>query len=145
MVQEFGWNLFRTAAQAQLALEKAESCCLKTNTEVTNIRDVRNRNLDYNWEICTKDSVYNVKYLVNSCGFRTGFIDALLNQHSAHSIEGAYIAKQPIDNSRTHFSWRTLSWHVKSLAKIISDHGMTNIVFVRKWSDTLKNKEVGGI
>ena len=100
LVQEFGWNLFRTAAQAQLALEKAESCCLKTNTEVTNIRDVRNRNLDYNWEICTEGNVYNVKYLVNSCGFNTGYIDALLNLHSEHSIEykAAYVAKwQPID------------------------------------------------
>ena len=100
LVQEFGWNLFRTAAQAQLAFEKTESCCIKTNTEVTNIRDVRNLNLDYNWEICTNGSVYNVKYLVNSCGFRTGFIDTLLNLHSEHSIEykAAYVAKwQPID------------------------------------------------
>ncbi|NLU39807.1 MAG: FAD-dependent oxidoreductase [Bacteroidales bacterium] len=100
LVQEFGWNLFRTAAQAQLALEKTESCCIKTDTEVTNIIDVRNRNLDYNWAICTKGSVYNVKYLVNSCGFRTGFIDALLNQHAEHSIEykAAYIAKwQPVE------------------------------------------------
>lgn len=99
LVQEFGWNLFRTAAQAQLALEKTDICSVKTNTEVTNIRDVSNLNLDYNWEICTKDSVYKVKYLVNSCGYKTGHIDTFLNLHAERLIEykSAYIAKwQPI-------------------------------------------------
>lgn len=100
LVQEFGWNLFRTAAQAQLALEETEACSVKTSTEVTSINDVRNQNLDYNWEICTKDSVYKVQYLVNSCGFKTGHIDTFLNLHAERLIEykAAYIAKwQPID------------------------------------------------
>ncbi|WP_372752511.1 hypothetical protein [Labilibaculum sp.] len=99
IVQEYGWNLFRFGAQAQLALSKTEKCSLKTNTTVTNIIDVRNQNLDYNWEICTKDKVYKVNYLVNSCGFKTGEIDQSLHLNAKRLIEfkAAYISKwEPI-------------------------------------------------
>jgi len=54
-----------------------EKCNLKTNTDVTNIKNVRDQNLDYNWEISTNDTVHKVKYLVNSCGFNAGKFDAL--------------------------------------------------------------------
>ncbi|MDW5290603.1 FAD-dependent oxidoreductase [Formosa sp. PL04] len=99
IVQEYGWNLFRLAAQAQLALNKTEKCNLKTNTNVTNIKDVRNENLDYNWEISTNDSVYKVNYLVNSCGFKTGIFDESLDLNTERLIEfkAAYVSKwQPI-------------------------------------------------
>ena len=95
LVQEYGWNLFRVGAQAQLALTRAENCNLKLRSKVNYIRDVRNKNLNYNWEICTNNSVYKVKYLVNSCGFRTGKIDELLNFKTQHLLEfkAAYISK----------------------------------------------------
>ncbi|WP_299779164.1 FAD-dependent oxidoreductase [uncultured Formosa sp.] len=99
LVQEYGWNLFRLAAQAQLALNKSEHCNLKTNTYVIDIKDVRKKNLDYNWEICTKDKVYKVKYLVNSSGFKTGKFDESLHLNSERLIEfkAAYVSKwQPI-------------------------------------------------
>lgn len=35
LVQEYGWNFFRLAAQAQLALKEAEYCTLKTNSRMT--------------------------------------------------------------------------------------------------------------
>ena len=99
LVQEYGWNLFRLGAQAQLALNKTEKCNLKTNTSVTNIKDVRNKNLDYNWEITTKETIYKVNYLVNSCGFKTGKLDENLDLNAKRLIEfkAAYVSKwQPI-------------------------------------------------
>ncbi len=95
MIQEYGWNLFRLGAQAQLAIQKADECTLKTSTQVTNIKDVRNHNLDYNWQISTKDKVYKVNYLVNACGFNTGKIDEYLQLNSQRIIEfkAAYISK----------------------------------------------------
>ncbi|MBP1840658.1 FAD-dependent oxidoreductase [Formosa algae] len=95
LVQEYGWNLFRLAAQAQLALNASESCTLKTNTFVTDIKDVRDLNLDHNWEICTKDQVYKVNYLVNSSGFKTGTFDESLHLNSERLIEfkAAYVSK----------------------------------------------------
>jgi len=97
LVQEYGWNLFRLGAQAQLALTKTKKCNLKINTKVKSIKDVRNQNLDYNWEICTAEKVYKVNYLVNSCGFKTGDMDESLHLNTERLIEfkAAYIAKCP--------------------------------------------------
>lgn len=95
LVEEYGWNLFRLGAQAQLALMKADQCHLKLNTTVLNIKDVRDQNLDYNWEICTPNSVSKVKFLVNSCGFKTGNIDKTLQLNSKRLIEfkSAYVSQ----------------------------------------------------
>ena len=95
IVQEYGWNLFRLGAQAQLALTKTNYCNLKVNTAVTNIKDVRTQNLDYNWEICTQNKVHKVKYLVNSCGFNTGQFDESLQLRPERLIEfkAAYVSK----------------------------------------------------
>jgi hypothetical protein len=95
MVQEYGWNLFRLGAQAQLALEATEKCNLKTNTSVTEIKDVRDKNLAHNWEIRTKDDLFKIKYLVNSCGFRTGTFDDSLNLKAKRLVEfkASYVSK----------------------------------------------------
>ncbi|MDO6761493.1 FAD-dependent oxidoreductase [Tamlana sp. 2_MG-2023] len=95
LVQEYGWNLFRLGAQAQLALDKTPFCDLKTNTSVTSIKDVRKQNLNYNWEITTKDEVYKVNYLVNSCGFKAGEFDESLHLNTERLIEfkAAYVSK----------------------------------------------------
>lgn len=100
LVQEYGWNLFRLAAQAQLALNNTDKCNLMLNTKVKHIKDVRNQNLAYNWEIITNENTYKVKYLINSCGFRTGVIDESLHLDVERLIEfkAAYVAKwEPID------------------------------------------------
>ncbi|AUS07025.1 FAD-dependent oxidoreductase [Pseudotamlana carrageenivorans] len=99
LVQEFGWNLFRLGAQAQLALEKSQYCDLKMQTNVRSIKDVRHKNLDHNWEIQTKDTVVKTRYLVNSSGFKAGDFDASLRIKTKHLIEfkAAYVSKwQPI-------------------------------------------------
>ena len=99
LVQEYGWNLFRLGAQAQLALNETDKCTLKLNTEVDNVIDVRNQNMGYNWEIHTGDSIYKVDYLVNSSGFRTGKFDESLHIDVERLIEfkAAYVSQwQPI-------------------------------------------------
>ncbi|MBU2951699.1 FAD-binding oxidoreductase [Tamlana agarivorans] len=99
LVQEYGWNLFRLGAQAQLALNNTPFCDLKTSTNVTKIKDVRTENLDYNWEVSTKNGIYKVNYLVNSSGFKAGEFDELLHLNNARLIEfkAAYVSKwQPI-------------------------------------------------
>jgi glycine/D-amino acid oxidase-like deaminating enzyme len=95
LVQEFGWNLFRLGAQAQLALTKAEQCVLKTNTTITHIADVHSQKVDHNWEIQTQETTYKVKYLVNSTGFRTGELDKTIQLSANRLIEfkAAYVSK----------------------------------------------------
>ena len=95
LVQEYGWNLFRLGAQGQLALTKAEQCQLHLNTKVKKVKDVRTENWDHNWEIHTEDKIYKVNYLVNSCGFKTGELDKLLDINVERLIEfkAAYVSK----------------------------------------------------
>lgn len=95
LVQEYGWNMFRLGAQAQLALKKSDKCHLKLNTEIRDIKDVRKENHDYNWKVCTSDTQYKVKYLVNSSGFKTGEFDESLELNVERLIEfkAAYVAK----------------------------------------------------
>lgn len=95
MIQEYGWNMFRLAAQAQIALEETGYCDLKTNTSVENIKDVRDQNCSHNWEINTDKGTFKVKYLVNSSGFRTGEIDDKLEVKAKRLIEfkAAYVSK----------------------------------------------------
>jgi len=78
-----------------LALSKANACELQTKTKVTNIKDVRDQQLDYNWEITTKDAVYKVKYLVNSSGYKTAKVDKYVKLNSNRLVEykAAYISK----------------------------------------------------
>ena len=99
LVQEYGWNLFRLGAQAQLALEKTDNCTFKLNTKVEHVKDVRNQDKDYNWEIHTNDTIYKANYLVNATGFRTGKFDESLGLDVKCLIEfkAAYVSKwQPI-------------------------------------------------
>jgi hypothetical protein len=95
IVQEYGWNLFRLGAQAQLALKKTNTCSLKLDTEIQQIKDVRDKKLAYNWELFTPSKTYRVKYLVNSCGYKTGNFDASLKLDSTRLIEfkAAYVSK----------------------------------------------------
>lgn len=95
IVQEYGWNLFRLGAQAQLALKKTKKCNLNLNTNVTAIEDVRDQNLNYNWKIYTNTTEYKCKYLVNSSGFKTGKLDKTLHLNTGRMVEfkAAYISK----------------------------------------------------
>jgi hypothetical protein len=99
MVSEYGWNLFRLSAQVNLALKEVQACTVKTNTKVTDIKDVRLQNLDHNWEIITKEASYHVQYLVNASGHETARIDSYMQLNSSRLVEykAAYVSKwQPI-------------------------------------------------
>jgi hypothetical protein len=82
LVQEYGWNFFRLAAQAQLALEESEHCTLKTDTTVQNIVDVsKDKSIDGNWLLRTDSETYITDYLVNSAGYKNAELEELLNLH----------------------------------------------------------------
>lgn len=99
IVQEFGWNLFRLAAQVQLALSRSNICELKLNTQIEEIKDVSDLGLGYNWQLYTKDNIYKANYLVNSSGWNSSKFDSCLNLAPEQIVEfkASYIAKwQPL-------------------------------------------------
>ena len=105
VVQEYGWNIFRLAASAQLALEGYDNAHVFTDTQVQQVvavecSDCSNANhhvskwrIDYqhnkrmgrdNAE--TPDSI-EVDYLINACGFRTGIIDDMVGVDVTRMVE----------------------------------------------------------
>ncbi|MDG1477630.1 MAG: FAD-dependent oxidoreductase, partial [Vicingaceae bacterium] len=96
LVQEYGWNFFRLAAQAQLALKESEYCTLKTNTTIRTIKDVSSdENIDCNWLLKTEKETYKIDYLVNSAGYKNTELEEVLNLHEDKHVEfkASYISK----------------------------------------------------
>lgn len=87
LVQEYGWNFFRLAAQSQLALEEAENCTVKTGTTITSIEDVRDKNFECNWLIHTDKETFEIDYLVNSAGYKNTELEDDLNVHEDKHVE----------------------------------------------------------
>lgn len=99
MVQEFGWNLFRLAAQTQLALCQSDNCDLRLNTQIMEIKNVSDLGVGYNWQLYTKDKMFKANYLVNSSGSNSSKFDSCLQLAPEQIVEfkASYIAKwQPI-------------------------------------------------
>ncbi|MGI9527963.1 MAG: FAD-dependent oxidoreductase [Weeksellaceae bacterium] len=94
LVNEYGWNLFRLAAQAQIALEKIEYCDLMLNTEVKNIIDHSEEDLLYNWEIETNQGTFYAQYLLNAAGYLTGEFDNDIGLEEDRLVEfkAAYVS-----------------------------------------------------
>lgn len=111
VVQEYGWNIFRLAASAQLALDEYDNAHVFTDTQVKQVvavdcTDCNNANhhvakwrIDYqqnnqatkqnddsNTNIDAVNSV-EVDYLVNACGFRTGIIDDMVGVEVTRMVE----------------------------------------------------------
>lgn len=96
LVQEYGWNFFRLAAQAQLALKESEYCTLKTDTTIKTIEDVSNdKSIDCNWLVRTEKETFKVDYLVNSAGYKNTELEESLNVHEDKHVEfkASYISK----------------------------------------------------
>ncbi|MBV7439932.1 FAD-dependent oxidoreductase [Weeksellaceae bacterium TAE3-ERU29] len=95
LVSEYGWNLFRLAAQAQLALNKIKDCKVLLETEVKEVIDKSKEETDYNWEIKTNKGAFYADYLVNASGFKTGELDNDLDINEERMVEfkAAYVAK----------------------------------------------------
>lgn len=103
VVQEYGWNIFRLAASAQLALAEYEHAHVFTDTTVTQVMpvDCENcTNADHHvtkWRIdyqsasssteAVQEDAIEVDYLINACGFRTGIIDDMVGVAVTRMVE----------------------------------------------------------
>ncbi len=95
MVQEYGLNLFRLAAGAEMTLESLDSVTLYTNSIVYNVQqnvETEGWNISY-----VRDDVSYTEsfdYLINAAGFRTGKIDDLLGAPCKSMVEfkAAYVS-----------------------------------------------------
>ena len=115
VVQEYGWNIFRLAASAQLALDGYDNAHVFTDTKVEQVVAVEctdctnvnhhvskwridyqqspqafKHNNDINNDV-TKNTAQSdsieVDYLVNACGFRTGIIDDMVGIDVTRMVE----------------------------------------------------------
>jgi len=99
MVQEYGLNLFRLAASAELTLKKMANCSLRLNSKVTDIEQCNK-----SWKVTYQDNqllanksqeVAEFDYLINAAGFRTGLLDDMLGLERQRLVEfkAAYVTK----------------------------------------------------
>ncbi|MDK1286831.1 FAD-dependent oxidoreductase [Pseudoalteromonas umbrosa] len=95
LVQEYGISVFRLAALTSLALESSSHCELLTSTKVTSVA----QNDAEQWIIEANRSgveeTFEVDYLINACGFRTGTIDDMVGLKPKRMVEfkAAYISR----------------------------------------------------
>ena len=103
VVQEYGWNIFRLAASAQLALEEYDHAHVFTDTQIKQVMPVDCENcsnadhhvtkwrIDYQQASSAKNESQTesieVDYLVNACGFRTGIIDDMVGVKVTRMVE----------------------------------------------------------
>ena len=99
VVQEYGWNIFRLAASAQLALEEYDHAHVFTDTTVQKVVPVDCENcsnanhhvtkwrIDYQQANDSQAESIEVDYLVNACGFRTGIIDDMVGVEVTRMVE----------------------------------------------------------
>ncbi|GAA0316291.1 FAD-dependent oxidoreductase [Psychrobacter aestuarii] len=98
VVQEYGWNIFRLAASASLALEAYDHAHVLTNTQVIEVSEqtapkenedldgTRRWRIDYEMANGSHNHV-DVDYLVNACGFETGIIDDMVGVPVTRMVE----------------------------------------------------------
>ncbi|MFP3362512.1 FAD-dependent oxidoreductase [Pseudoalteromonas sp. SIMBA_148] len=108
VAQEYGWNIFRLSASAQLALAQYKHAHVLTSTSVKNVSPVINTNNDkqtLKWRIEYQSEpsldeqpdtstntqadtqTIEVDYLINACGFQTGIIDDLVGVDVKRMVE----------------------------------------------------------
>ena len=95
MVQEYGLNLFRLAAGAEMTLEALDSVTMHTNSIVYNVQqkfETEGWNISYVKEDVSHTESFD--YLINAAGFRTGKIDDLLGAPCKSMVEfkAAYVS-----------------------------------------------------
>jgi len=94
MVQEYGLNLFRLAASAELALNKIKNCSLLTRSKVMGVRPLNNMwQVDY--EFNNQLNTLEFDFLINAAGFRSGLVDDMLGLERQRLVEfkAAYVTK----------------------------------------------------
>lgn len=93
-VQEFGLNLFRLSAGAQLILKELKNVQLNLNSEIINItKKDRKFEIEYKSSDGIKRETFD--YLINAAGFLSGKIDDMLGVYKERMVEfkAAYVAK----------------------------------------------------
>lgn len=96
MVQEYGVNLFRLAASAELALQKMPNCALFTNSKVDAVQSLTDSwQVDYQRD--GKNCSENFDFLINAAGFRSGLVDDMLGFGRQRLVEfkAAYVTQWP--------------------------------------------------
>ena len=93
VVQEYGINLFRVAANSALALEKMQNVSILRECEVVDIKE-QNSKFILEYKGTNKGSL-EVDYLINAAGFQTGIIDDMLGIKEQRMVEfkAAYTTK----------------------------------------------------
>ncbi|MCE0557155.1 FAD-dependent oxidoreductase [Motilimonas sp. E26] len=100
LVQEYGLSSLRIAATATLALAKLDQAQVLTQTKVLSVSQH-----NQGWQIETQDQhgqqTYQVNFLVNACGFRTGQVDDMAKFKRQRIVEfkAAYIARWQTPNA----------------------------------------------
>lgn len=95
MVQEYGLNLFRLAAAAEMTLDALESVTLNINTVVYNVQqNVETQGWDISYVKEDVSHTDSFDYLINAAGFKTGKIDDLLGAPCKSMVEfkAAYVS-----------------------------------------------------
>lgn len=99
VVQEYGWNIFRLAASAQLALQGYDHAHVFTDTQVQQVvavdctdctnadHHVTKWRIDYHQKDALAPESVEVDYLINACGFRTGIIDDMVGVKVTRMVE----------------------------------------------------------
>ena len=96
VAQEYGWNIFRLSASAQLSLAEYEHAHVLTNTHVNSVVPVTNNkidkqiakwNIEYQTQASLEAKTVEVDYLINACGFQTGIIDDLVGVDVKRMVE----------------------------------------------------------
>ncbi len=107
VVQEYGINMFRVAANSGLALENMNNVNIHRETNVVSVKEIDNGfELSYNG---TKNGSIKVDYLINAAGFRTGLIDDMLGIKEKRLVEfkAAYTTKWDIREKK----WPEVIFH----------------------------------
>ncbi|XP_065644873.1 uncharacterized protein LOC136075478 [Hydra vulgaris] len=92
MVQEYGWCTLRLAANVQLIIKNLKNCHVHLKSKVTDVKLIENQ-----WHIQYRTNnpltlehetrFKKVDYLINACGYQTGFIDDLIQLNCKEMTE----------------------------------------------------------
>ncbi len=112
IVQEYGINIFRLAALTNLRLANSNKCILHTSTKITAIKRLDNGKWKISYQEHNSTKSYEVDFLVNACGFKTGTIDDMIGVHPKRMVEfkAAYISQWHNQNNTI---WPEIIFHGK--------------------------------
>ena len=92
VVQEYGLNMFKLSAGAELILNNINNIKLNLNTEATNI-DKKDGKYSVTYSSRQTQQTEEFDFLINAAGFKSGYIDDMLGLHKERMVEfkAAYV------------------------------------------------------